>query len=463
MKTYMRMGLLTWIVIFFTAACSYLDVVPDETPEEKDAFQNPTMAERYLYSCYSFLPDPRHETASLDLLTADEVVTPWEHETFANFPKGNYNASDPVISYWNTLFGGIRRCYLLLENIDGVPNMTEANLRTYKGEAKFLIAYYHFLLLKNYGPIPLIKGVLPIDMDKADFPERESYDVCVEWISDLFDEASTLLPAEQTSTADGRATSVAAKALKSRLWLYAASQAAGKRGSKFTLIKEMDTSEKECLLYLPNYSELLSLQIGVDEGASITPLENPFRHKIVIFGSSFTHGVSTSRAGMSYPMQIERNTGLYFCSIACSGNCKLQPYFADYLGDVKDADAMVFDGFSNPDAKMIRERLIPFIARIREKLPTTPLIFVQTIYRESCNFNLAVRAREEAKQAAAREMMAQAMREFDGVYFIDKANLTGTDHATSADGTHPSDLGYWRWAQNLQPELLKVLRKCGIR
>ena len=34
---------------------------------------------------------------------------------------------------------------------------------------------------------------------------------------------------------------------------------------------------------------------------------------------------------------------------------------------------------------------------------------------------------------------------------------------TSADGTHPSDLGYWRWAQNLQPELLKVLRKCGIR
>ena len=43
------------------------------------------------------------------MMTADEVVTPWEHETFANFPKGNYNASEPVISYWNTLVGGIRR------------------------------------------------------------------------------------------------------------------------------------------------------------------------------------------------------------------------------------------------------------------------------------------------------------------------------------------------------------------
>lgn len=246
-------------------------------------------------------------------------------------------------------------------------------------------------------------------------------------------------------------------------WVYASSLAPGKRGRAFTLIGEMDDAEKECLLYLPNYSELLSLQIGVDEGARIEAMENPFRHKIVIFGSSFTHGVSTSRAGMSYPMQIERNTGLYFCSIACSGNCKLQPYFADYLGDVKDADAFVFDGFSNPDAKMIRERLLPFIARIRAKLPSTPLIFVQTIYRESGNFNLGSRSREEAKQAAAREMMAKAMEEFDNVYFIDKANLTGTDHVTSADGTHPSDLGYWRWAQNLQPELLKVLRKCGIR
>lgn len=133
MKSYTHILSLILSAAFLFQACSYLDVVPDETPDEKDAFQNPTMAERYLYSCYSFLPNPRHETASLDLMTADEVVTPWEHETFANFPKGNYNASEPVISYWNTLFGGIRRCYILLENIDAVPNMTEANLRIYKG------------------------------------------------------------------------------------------------------------------------------------------------------------------------------------------------------------------------------------------------------------------------------------------------------------------------------------------
>ncbi|WP_300739708.1 SGNH/GDSL hydrolase family protein [uncultured Alistipes sp.] len=246
-------------------------------------------------------------------------------------------------------------------------------------------------------------------------------------------------------------------------WVYASSLAPKKRGESYTLIEHMDTSEKECLLYLPNYSELLSLKVGVDEGADLAPMENPFRHKIVIFGSSFTHGISTSRAGMSYPMQIERNTGLYFCSIACSGNCKLQPYFADYLADVKDADAMVFDAFSNPSAAMIEERLIPFIERIRASLPATPLIFVQTIYREGGNFNLEVRRKEEAKREMARRMMKRAMKRFEGVYFLDIPDLTGDDHVTSADGTHPSDLGYWRWAQRLQPELLRVLGECGIR
>ena len=124
---------------------------------------------------------------------------------------------------------------------------------------------------------------------------------------------------------------------------------------------------------------------------------------------------------------------------------------------------MVFDAFSNPGAEMIAERLIPFIARIRESLPDTPLIFVQTIYRESRNFDRESDEFEAAKQAMARQQMAEAVKRFKNVYFIDKAGLTGTDHVTSADGTHPSDLGYWRWAQNLQPELLKVFRKCGIR
>ncbi len=246
-------------------------------------------------------------------------------------------------------------------------------------------------------------------------------------------------------------------------WLYASSLAPSSRGADLTLIEDMDSAPKECLLYLPNYSEILDLQIGVDEGSIIEPLENPFRHKVVIFGSSFTHGIGTSRAGMSYPMQIARNTGIEFCSIACSGNCKMQPYFATYLADIQQVDAFVFDAFSNPSAKLIRERLIPFIETIRASHPHTPLIFVQTIYRESRNFNQAKAKSEALKQAAAVEMMEIVMDRFDDIYFIDSKGFTGDDHLTSADGIHPSDLGYMRWANALQPKLLKILKKYDIK
>ncbi len=246
-------------------------------------------------------------------------------------------------------------------------------------------------------------------------------------------------------------------------WLYANSTVAKRRGEPFTLVADMERSEKECLLFLPIYSELTALEIGIDADATISPLENPFRHKIVLFGSSFSHGVSISRPGMSYPMQIQRNTGLGICNIALGGNCLLQSYFADYLRDIEDADAMLFDAFSNPDPEVIEERLIPFIARIRERLPHTPLIFVQTIYRERNNFNRVFRDYEARKQEAGRKMMAQAMEQFDHVYFIDADDLTGFDHETSADGTHPSDLGYWRWAQALQPRLLEILARYDIR
>ena len=39
------------------ASCDYLDIVPDGTPTEKDAFANQGTTEGYLYSCYGFIPN----------------------------------------------------------------------------------------------------------------------------------------------------------------------------------------------------------------------------------------------------------------------------------------------------------------------------------------------------------------------------------------------------------------------
>src|SRR3546814_4449632 len=49
------------IIIFFAAAimssCNYLDVVPDKVATLDNAFSMRSMAERYLFTCYSWMPE----------------------------------------------------------------------------------------------------------------------------------------------------------------------------------------------------------------------------------------------------------------------------------------------------------------------------------------------------------------------------------------------------------------------
>ena len=245
-------------------------------------------------------------------------------------------------------------------------------------------------------------------------------------------------------------------------WKYAAAgvNKEEKENANLVLIRNMDGKEKECMLYLPLYSEVNSLQIGVQEGAYINALESPFRHRIGIFGSSFTHGASATRPGMSYPMQLMRWTGLQFLNLGCSGEGKLQPHFAKVLCEA-DVDALVFDMFSNPSVKTIEERLFPFIEEIQKSHPDIPLVFQQTIYRERRNFDCSVDASEARKQEVARRLMKEACRRYDNVYYIE-TNATDRRHETSADGTHPSDYGYTLWAESIRKPMLKIFRKYGI-
>ena len=247
-------------------------------------------------------------------------------------------------------------------------------------------------------------------------------------------------------------------------WLYAESIAPSDKNlnKEFVIIKDMPEGVKECMLYLPIYSELYSLGIGVEEGTMLESLESPFRHRIGIFGSSFTHGISTSRSGMSYPMQLMRWTGLQFLSLGCSGNCRMQPYFGEVLCDA-DVDAFVFDAFSNPNANMIEERLFPFIEQLQKAHPDTPLIFQQTIRRESRNFSTRVDKSEQAKQEMAAKLMKQACRKYRNVYFIEATDAADKLQETSVDGTHPGDYGYTLWAKSIEKPLLKILKKHGIR
>lgn len=217
---YLFVGLLAGCCL---TSCNYLDIVPSETSTEKDAFASPKAAEKYLYSCYAYIPQINLVQDCMDF-TGDETISPFSQEAYVKFAEGSYDAGNTVISYWNTLFQGIRQCYLLKQNIGTVPRLSQETINDYVAQADFVIAYLHLLLIKCYGPTVLVKELPAFDTPKENMLGRLPYDECVQWVCDQLDDAARRLPAVRPSRSEyGLATSVAAKALKARLLLYAAS------------------------------------------------------------------------------------------------------------------------------------------------------------------------------------------------------------------------------------------------
>ena len=230
-----------------------------------------------------------------------------------------------------------------------------------------------------------------------------------------------------------------------------------------TIVTEMAEGPKQCLLYLPLFDKVDALEIGLDENASLNAIENPFRHNIIVHGSSITHGASASRPGMTYAARFGRDNGLYTSNLGFSGMCKLQKEYAHYLADIKDVDAFIFDTFSNPQADVILANYGEFMDIIRAAHPEVPIIFLQTERRETRNFNIKLEEREAAKQAAAVKVFNERKKSDKHIYFIDSEGFLGDEHIATADGTHPTDLGFTHMLEVISPKIKKILRKYNIR
>ena len=251
-------------------------------------------------------------------------------------------------------------------------------------------------------------------------------------------------------------------------WVYAGSHTECHHGKVTDLVRDMDGAEHECIMYFPLQQPLESMKLIIDDGASVVPTESPFRHRIAALGSSFTQGAGVTRPGLTWNAQLTRMTGMLFINMGFCGNCKLQTFFAQVLGR-SDADAYVIDAFSNPLAHEIRERLYAFIDTLRQaekevgKDPK-PIIFLQTIWREGNTFNVKKREREEAKIAAAEEMMASAVKDYEMVHWVNKTDATDYKyHEACTDGTHPNDYGYTLWAESICKPVVKILAKYNIK
>ena len=218
---------------------NYLDIVPDNLATIENAFTMRVTAERFLFTCYSWLPSESSLQSSPALMTADELWTPLGGTYEVNFKgiawniaRGNQGVVEPYINYWDgakngkPLFRAIRECNIFLENVGKVPDLDEYERNRWIGEVKSLKAYYHFLLLRMYGPVPIIDTNLPISASIEQVKVfREPIDKCFDFIIKTMDEAIEFLPDViiDETTEKGRIDKCVAKSMKAQILVYAAS------------------------------------------------------------------------------------------------------------------------------------------------------------------------------------------------------------------------------------------------
>jgi hypothetical protein len=242
------------------SACSdYLDIVPDNIPTLDNAFAMRSEAEKYLFTCYSYMIKEGFIAEDPAYLSSDEIWCITErpskrYENWANdIAQGLQNSSDPLFNHWTRLYQGIRVCNIFLENINSVPDLKEGEMKRWIAEVKTLKAYYYFWLVKMYGPIPLFKESMPISATPEQIKvPRSPVDECFAYMVQLFDEAIPDLPYSITNTVDelGRITLPVAATLKAKVLIFAASPLFN-GNTQFQTLKNHDGTQ----LFNPNYEE----------------------------------------------------------------------------------------------------------------------------------------------------------------------------------------------------------------
>ena len=245
------------------------------------------------------------------------------------------------------------------------------------------------------------------------------------------------------------------------VWRWIGNGRPSAQATQAVLASGIPEGDHEYLVYLPLYNGTKSLEIGVPPGTVLSkPAARPAGQSkpIVCYGTSITHGGCASRPGMAYPAILGRRLGHPVINLGFSGNGKMEPELGVLLAEL-DAGVYVLDCVPNMNADLVMERVVPFVTALRAAKPDTPIVLVENIQYQAGAFLPDKREAYESKNKALRACYENLQAEqVPGLHYVPADALLGTDGEATVDGTHPTDLGFMRMADALEPVLREALK-----
>jgi hypothetical protein len=209
----------------------FLEKQPLDKLSQEAVFSSEPLMEQYVNALYQVISHPFTE-GSLSACT-DEAYFRFGGSSTNYIQRGEmnpdnvvliqdggpaHNTRNPHLNLWTRVWSYIRNMNFFLSRVDEAPIGDDVKKRL-KGEVLFLRAWTYSNLLIRYGGVPIIDKVY--NLGDEYIATRDNYDDCVSFVVTDIDEAIRLL--SDKATVAGRACADAARALKARTYLYAAS------------------------------------------------------------------------------------------------------------------------------------------------------------------------------------------------------------------------------------------------
>ena len=252
----------------------------------------------------------------------DEAQYALETGAVNNYINGGWSAANPYSNIWNKSYTAIADICMYLEKIDQT-DLTEwqynsnydiwmQQMELFPYELRFLRAYFYFELFRTYGDVPLVTTTLT--NAQANNITRTPADQIVKFIVDELDAVAPYLPVSyitEPGAEIGRATRVAAFALKARTLLYAASPLFNPSNDR----SKWEKAAEACKFILDNAS---TWGLKLSSYGSLWG-QDAFFNSELIFGLG--RGESNSFEMANYPVGVENGA---------SGNCPSQSLIDQY-------------------------------------------------------------------------------------------------------------------------------------
>ena len=303
------------------ASCVDLNYTEQNTRDEAwtyEYFENGI--KNMVFDAYAQIYNSEFESNSAYFLAGatDEAQYALETGAVNNYVNGGWSAANPYSNTWNKSYTAIADICMYLEKIDQTDiseweyNSNYSNwkqqMELFPYELRFLRAYFYFELFKTYGDVPLVTTTLT--NAQANTITRTPADQIVKFIVDELDAVAPYLPVSyitEVGSEVGRATRVAAFALKARTLLYAASPLFNPSNDK----SKWEKAAEACKYILDN-ADTWGLKLSA---YSALWGHDAFFNPELIFGLG--RGDSNSFEMANYPVGIENGA---------SGNCPTQSF-----------------------------------------------------------------------------------------------------------------------------------------